>query len=437
MVVGLVRSLGVVALLAPCFLSTVAAAPGRPIEQLDRIVAVVNEDVITDTELATRTVQLKRQLTVEKIKLPPDDTLRRQLLERMIMERLQLQIAERVGIRVGDGDVERTIENIARNNKLSPADFQKTLEREGLDPKAHAAEIRTQLVIRQLVDREINGKINVSESEIATFLEANPQGSDVEYNVSHIFMPLPESASPETIQAARKRAEDVHGQIKGGASFEQSAVSHSQGEGALSGGSLGWKKTGQLPELFVDTLKNLGKGAVSDVLRGPNGFHILKLNDRRGGSAQAAVTQTRARHILLRRSEVQSLDEARAKLASLRERIAHGDDFAALARAHSEDSVSAGAGGDLGWVTPGQLVPEFERAMDGLKPGELSQPIRSPYGLHLIQVLERRTQDMSEDRQQTAARQQIHSRKANERYEQWVRQLRDEAYVEYLIEDVN
>jgi peptidyl-prolyl cis-trans isomerase SurA len=436
MLVGLSRFVYIAALIMPC-LVLAATAPSRPIKELDRVVAVVNEDVITDTELAARMVQLKRQLAVEKIKVPPDEVLRRQLLERMIMERLQLQLAERAGIRVSDGDVERTIENIARNNKLSPTDFQKTLVREGLDPQAHAAEVRTQLIIRHLVDREISSKINVSESEIASFLDANPQGSDVEYNLSHIFMPLPESASPETIQTARKRADDIRNQIKGGANFEQLAVSHSQGEGALSGGSLGWKKTGQLPELFVAALKSLGDGEVSEVLRGPNGFHIVKLNNRRGGTAQAAVTQTHVRHILLRRTEIQSLDEARAKLAKLRERIIQGEDFTALARANSDDSASASGGGDLGWTMPGQLVPEFERAMDDLKPGEVSQPVRTPFGLHLIQVLGRRTQDMSEDRQHAAARQQIHTRKAGERYEQWVRQLRDEAYVEYLIDDVN
>jgi peptidyl-prolyl cis-trans isomerase SurA len=436
MFLRLSRVVYLAALLIPCVVLA-ATAPSRPIKGLDRIVAVVNEDVITDTELAARMVQLKRQLALEKIKLPPDEILRRQLLERMIVERLQLQLAERAGIRVSDGDVERTIETIARNNKLSPADFQKTMIREGLDPQAHAAEVRTQLVIRHLVDREIGSKVHVNQSEVASFLEANPHGGDAEYNLSHIFMPLPESASPETIQTARKRAEDVRNQIKDGASFEQLAVSHSQGEGALSGGSLGWKKTGQLPELFVAALKNLGDGEVSGVLRGPNGFHILKLNNRRGGGPQAAVTQTHVRHILLRRTEIQSLDEARAKLTKLRERVVQGEDFAVLARANSEDNVSAASGGDLGWITPGQLVPEFERTMGDLKPGEVSQPVQTSFGLHLIQVLGRRTQDMSEDRQQAAARQQIHARKAGERYEQWVRQLRDEAYVEYLIDDVN
>jgi peptidyl-prolyl cis-trans isomerase SurA len=428
------RWLSAVALLVPCL---ALAAPAQPIKDLDRVLAVVNDDVITETELAGRLVQLKHQLTFEKIKFPSDEVLRRQLLERMVMERLQLQLAERVGVRTTDAEIERAIEGVARNNKMTSTEFQKMLVREGMDPLAYTAEVRTQVTIRHLLDREINNKINVSESEVSSFLDANPKGNDVEYNVSHIFLPLPESASSETIQTARKRADDIRNQIKNGGNFEQLAVSHSQGEGALSGGALGWKSAGQLPELFVTALKTLGNGEVSDVLRGPNGFHILKLNNRRGAGASATVTQTHARHILLQRSEVQSLDEARTKLLKLRERIVQGDDFAALARAHSEDTGSASNGGDIGWSMPGQLAPEFERAMESLKPGETSQPVQTQFGLHLIQVLGRRSQDVSSDRQENAARQQIHARKAGERYEQWLRQLRDEAYVEYLIDDAN
>jgi peptidyl-prolyl cis-trans isomerase SurA len=417
--------------------SAAIAAPTRATGDVDRILAIVNDDIITDTELDARLAQTKRQLAVEKIKLPTDSVLRRQLLERMVVERLQLQLAERAGIRASDADVERAIEGVARQNKMELAEFRKTLVREGLDPQIHAAEVRTQIILRQLAEREVNNRITVNESEIENFLETNPRGADTEYNLSHIFLPLPESASSEAIQATRKRADEILARLKDGANFEQLAVSHSQGEGAMSGGAIGWRKAGQLPELFVTTLRELSTGSVSSVLRGPNGFHILKLNNRRGESAATNVTQTRVRHILLRRSEIQSLDEARAKLLSLRERIVQGDDFVALARAHSEDTGSAAGGGELGWTSPGQLVPEFEQAMNALKPGEISQPVRSSFGLHLIQVLERRTQDLSDERLRGLARQQIHTRKASERYEQWLRQLRDEAYVEYLSDDVN
>ncbi len=427
------RLLCVVALLGPWLVAAAATAPtARAVVDLDRILAVVNDDVVTDTELAARLAQTKRQLTLEKIKLPTDEVLRRQLLEHMVMERLQLQLAERGGIRVTDADVDQALEKIAQSNKMNLTEFRRMLVRDGLDPQAHTAEVRSQLIIRQLLEREINNRVTVSESEVATFLETHPQGTDVEYHISQIFLALPESASPEAIQATRKRADDIQRRLKEGENFEQLAVTYSQGEGALNGGTIGWKKAGQLPELFVTALKDLAPGNVSDVLRGPNGFHILRLNNRRGDAPATNVAQTHVRHILLRRSEVQSLDEARTKLLNLRNRSEHGEDFATLAKGNSEDTGSAAGGGDLGWVNPGQLVPEFEKAMDALKPGELSQPVRSPFGLHLIQVLERRNQDISKERLEASARNQIHTRKASESYEQWMRQLRDEAYVEYL-----
>jgi peptidyl-prolyl cis-trans isomerase SurA len=415
------------------------ANPAPAARDLDRILAVVNDDIITESEMNTRLAQTKRQLAAEKIKVPPDALLRKQLLERMVLERLQLQLAERAGIRVSEAEVDRALESIARSNKLSPAEFQKTLGREGIDPAAHRNLIRMQVTIRQLLEREIANRITVTESEVANFLENHEgrAGLNVEYNLSHIFIAIPEAASPEAIQTAKQRAEDVRRQLRQGGNFEQLAVAHSQGPDALHGGNLGWKKAGQLPELFLAILKELPTGAVSEAVRGPNGFHLLRLNDKRGDVRTAPVTQTRVRHILTRPSEIQSLEEARLKLEQLKNRIEHGEDFAALARAHSEDTASAASGGDLGWVNPGQLVPEFEKTMNALKPGQISTPVRSPFGMHLIQVQERRTHDISQERLQAAARQQIHARKADERYEQWMRQLRDEAFVEYFLEDVN
>lgn len=425
------RLLCAAALLGP-WLAAAVAPSARAVGDLDRILAIVNDDVITESELSSRLAQTKRQLALDKIKLPTDEVLRRQLLEHMVMEQLQLQLAERAGIRVTDADVDQALEKIAQSNKMNVTEFRRMLVREGLDLQAHAAQLRSQLTIRQLLEREINNRVTVSESEVEIFLETHPQGADVEYHLSHIFLPLPESASPEAIQATRKRADDIQRRLKEGANFEQLAVTYSQGEGAMSGGAIGWRKAGQLPELFVAPLKDLAPGNVTDILRGPNGFHILRLNNRRGDTPATNVAQTHTRHILLRRSEIQSLEEARTKLLNLRNRIEHGEDFATLAKGNSEDTGSAAGGGDLGWINPGQLVPEFEKAMDALKPGELSQPVRTPFGLHLIQVLERRTQDISKERLQASARNQIHTRKANERYEQWVRQQRDEAFVEYL-----
>ena len=430
--------LGLLLLLLPSIMAA-APAPPKTTGEIDRILVIVNDDVITETELANRLAETKKQLALEKIKTPPDDMLRKQLLDRMVLERLQLQLAVQTGIRVGESEVDQAIETIARRNNLSVENFRKALAKSGMDVAAYRAQTRDQLTIQQLLEREINNRVNVTDSEVSHFLE-NPQSRadmDVTYHLSHILIGIPESASPEAIQAAKKRAEDILRQLKAGADFEQIAVSYSQGADALKGGGLGWKKPGELPELFLGALKSLSPGDISETLRSPNGFHILKLNDKRGAAQAEAVTQTHVRHILLRTSEIQSLEDARQKLLNLRERVENGDDFAALARAHSEDTASAASGGDLGWVNPGMMVPEFEKAMNALKPNQLSQPVRTSFGLHLIQVLGRRSHDITQERLEAAARQQIHARKADERYEQWARQLRDEAFVEYMVDDVN
>jgi peptidyl-prolyl cis-trans isomerase SurA len=414
------------------------AAPQR-ISDIDRIVVVVNDDVITESELSQRLRETRKQLELEKISAPPDTALRKQLLERMVLERLQLQLATTSGIRISESDVDRAFETVAQRNKLGAEEFRKALAQRGMDVTVYRNQLRDQLTIQQLLEREINNRVTVTDNEVENFLE-NPQSRadmDVSYQLSHILIGIPETASPEAIQAARKRAEDVHRQLAGGANFEQTAVSQSQGADALKGGNLGWKKAGELPELFLTALKNMSVGGVSEILRSPNGFHILKLNNKRGDSQAEAVTQTHVRHILLRPSEILSLEEARHKLLGLRERIENGDDFAALARAHSDDTGSTANGGDLGWANPGQMVPEFEKAMNALKPNQLSQPVRTSFGLHLIQVLDRRSHDVTQEREFAAARQQIHARKADERYEQWARQLRNEAFVEYLLEEVN
>jgi peptidyl-prolyl cis-trans isomerase SurA len=427
--------LGLMLLLLP-WPASAAAQPATT--DVDRIVVIVNDDVITASELASRLNETKQQLALEKIKVPPDDILRKQLLDRMVLERLELQLAAQTGIHVTDADVDRAFETLAQRNKLSVEDFRKAMTSNGLDVNAFRTQLRDQITIQQLLEREITNRITVTDGEVNNFLEnrQNQADMDVSYNISHILIGIPESASPEAIREAKKRAEDIYQQLKQGADFAQTAVSYSQGSDALKGGSLGWKKAGELPELFLSALKTMSPGDISEVLRGPNGFHILKLVDERGDT-QAAVTQTHVRHILLRPSEILSLSEARQQLLNLRERIQHGEDFAALARAHSEDPGSAANGGDLGWVNPGQMVPEFEKAMNALKPNELSEPVRTTFGLHLIQVLGRRTHDVTKERMLDAARQQIHARKADERYEQWSRQLRDEAFVEYLTEDTN
>lgn len=421
-------------LTAPAF----AAAPSQVLD-VDRIVAVINNDVITETELDARLAETKRSLATQQIRLPPDDVLRRQLLERMIIERVQVQLASQTGIRVTDQDVEQALQTIAARNKITVDELYRTVTREGLDRAAYREQVKNQMLIQQLVDREITSRVTVTESEVANFLEGEQQRtrSDEEFNISHIYIAVPETAATDQVRQAKARADQVLRELREGGDFAQAAVSYSQGPDALKGGGIGWRNSGQLPELFVAALERLRPGDVSEVLRGPNGFHILRLNDRRGKEGGEAITQTHVRHILLKPSEIQSAAEARSKLKQLRDRIAAGDDFGELARAHSEDAVSAAKGGDLGWVAPKQLVPEFEAAMNDLAVNQLSEPVATPFGVHVIQVLGRRQQDVSEERARQAARSQIHARKADDRYEQWVRQLRDEAYVEYLLDEVN
>ena len=437
------RSVHLGSLLAAMFIAAPlsAAAPARvPITDVDRIVAVVNNDVITQSELEKRLVQTKQQLGTQQIELPPEDVLRRQLLERMVIEDIQLQLAAQTGIRVTDADVERAIEAIAARNKMSASALFDTVREQGFDRSAYRDQIRKQITIQQLIDREITSRIVVSEGEVKNYLENSraARNDTTEYDVSHIYISLPESATTEQVALAKQRAEEVRQRILGGEDFARAAVTYSQGPNALTGGALGWKSAAQLPQLFVTTLAKLEPGNISEVLRGPNGYHILRLNGRRSSAAsEAPIQQTHVRHILLRPSEIQSVSETTERLMELRRRIEAGEDFATLAKTYSEDAISAANGGDLGWVSPSQLVPEFEKAMDRLDVNKVSEPVQTSFGLHIIQVLARREQTATGEREQATARQQIHARKADDRYEQWVRQLRDEAYVEYLLDDVN
>lgn len=408
------------------------AAPGR---DLDRILVIVNDDVITQSELGSRLPAIKQQLLKQRVRLPADEVLNRQVLERMILERLQLQLAAQLGIQVSEAKVEQAFARLAQQNKLSVEQFKAALTAEGIAIAAFREQLRDQLTIQQLLEREINSRVSVSESEVQAFIaERARRGEAIAYNVGHILVAVPENANTAAVQAAERRARELVRQLRNGGDFEQTAVAQSQDAKALEGGALGWRTPEQLPALFVSALKGMEAGEISDVLRSANGFHILKLNGKRGGDQRQAVVQQRARHILIKPNELVSLNDAEAKARALRDRIEQGTDFAALAKAHSDDPGSVANGGDLGWVTPGQTVPEFERALNELKPGEVSQPVRTPFGVHLIQLLERREADISAERSEMEARAEIRARKADERYEQWLRQLRDEAYVEYRLE---
>lgn len=413
-----------------------SAQPPRSPVVLDRIVAVVNDEVITRVELEDRMKVAVRQLTQQGTPLPPRDVIRRQLLERMITDRVQLQFAKETGLRVDDTDLDRAIGRIAQDNKLSVEELQRVLVRDGVPYSKFRDDVRVEITLARLREREVENKIVVAESEVDNFLttQQGQTGKPEEYNISHVLVVVPEQASPEQIQSRRERAEQALAQLKGGADFRQVAAAYSDAPDALQGGSLGWREGERLPSIFFEAVKSLKPGEVSDVLRSSNGFHILKVNEKRNAEAPLVVQQTHARHILIKTNELVSETEARSRLRTLKERLDNKADFSELARVHSEDA-SASRGGDLGWVSPGDTVPEFERAMDALKPGEISDPVQSPFGWHIIQVLERRNEDMSKERVRLMARQALRARKSDEAYQEWVRQLRDRAYVDIRLDE--
>lgn len=412
------------------------AQKARAIVTIDRIVAVVNDEVITRLDLDERTKLAMKQLQQQGTPLPPVAVLEKQILDRMIADRVQLQFAKETGLRIDDAELERALGRIAEENKLSIAQMRAEIEKSGVPFAKFREDIRSEIIITRLREREVDNKITITESEIDNFIatQKTQEGKSDEYNLSHILVVVPERASPEQIQQRQNRAEEALAQLKGGADFRQVAASFSEAPDALQGGMMGWRETSRLPSIFVDALKTMRMGELSPVLRSANGFHILKLNDKRGAASPVIVQQTHARHILIKTNELVSESEARNRLNTLRERLENKADFAELARVHSEDS-SAAKGGDLGWLSPGDTVPEFERAMNALKPGEISAPVRSQFGWHLIQVLERRNEDMSNERQRLAARQALRARKSDEAYQEWVRQLRDQASIEIRLEE--
>jgi peptidyl-prolyl cis-trans isomerase SurA len=418
-------------LLAAALLPAGQAAPA-PADRLDRVLVIVNTEVITESELNARIKEVRKSIASQKMAAPSEDVLKKQVLERMVLEKIQLQLAAQTGIQVSNERIDQAIQRVAQENRLTPAELINAVKKDGTDPARFRNQIKTQLTLQQLVEREVQKRVSVTDGEVENFLAATENRSGgVEFNAAHILIAYPETATPEAIEAARARADTLWRELKQGADFQQAAIAQSQGQTALEGGLLGWKKSGQLPALFSTTLKQMRPGEISEVLRGPNGFHILKLLDKRGQAQERPVTQAHARHILVRTTELIPTEVAERRIAQLRERLEQGEDFAALARVHSDDVASASIGGDLSWVSPGQASPEFDRAVEGLKLNELSAPVRTPYGVHLIQVLERRERDISAELNFSSARQQMLARKADERYDQWLRQLRDEAYVEY------
>ncbi len=425
-------------LLLAVLLAVAPASRAQAVSPVDRIVAIVNKEVITASELNDAVAAAERQLRRRGTPPPERAVLERQMLERLILDKAQTQLARDSGIRVDELQLDRAVQRIAESNKLSLADFRAALERDGLPFDLFRQDVREQIVLTRLREREVDDKIQVSDSEIDLFLEAmkSAPAERAEYNLAHILVRVPEQASPERVEAARSRAEKALAEARAGADFAKLAASYSDAPEALQGGALGWRPHDRLPELFADALEKMNPGDLSPALRSPAGFHVLKLLERRNaGISDAPVAQTRLRHILIRPGETVSETEARRRLADLRRRIVSGEaDFADMARANSDDATAA-RGGELDWVYAGDTLPEFERAYQDLKIGEISEPVRTPFGYHLIQVLERRSADMSPERKRLQARQVLRERKADEAYLEWLRQLRDQTYVELRLEE--
>ena len=423
-----------------CFVGLVPAqVPQRPANEplpADRIVAVVNDEVITLHELHTRLDIALDQLKKQGTPLPPRDVLEKQMLERLVMDKVQMQRARDTGLRVDDSQLEQALQRIATGNKMSLTQFRDALQKDGIAFAKFREDIREEMTIARLRDRELENKIVISEGEIDNYLDTEKAKGDSadEYEVAHILLRAPESASPEQIQSLKLKAEQVFDRLKKGEDFAQLAAAYSDAPDGLQGGNLGKRPLVRLPTIYSEAVVGLNAGEVAPLLRSPNGFHIIKLISKSGGAITQPIQQTHVRHILIKVNEVVSEIDAKHKLEDLLERIKNGANFADLAKLFSQDG-SASKGGDLGWIYPGVTVPEFERAMDQLQPGEISKPVQTAFGFHLIEVLERKMEAAPADRQREMARNVLRERKMDEAYQDWLRQARDSAYVELRLEE--
>lgn len=405
---------------------------------VDRIVAVVEDDVVLESELQKKIAVIREGLYRSGTTPPSDLVLARQVLDRLILEKIQINLAEKSGFRVDDETLRQAVQQIAQKNNLTPEELRSSLRAEGIEYPDFLEQIRGELAQQRLRTNQVNSQIKISDREIEHWLESRGKGNanpNVEYLVGHILVATPPAAPPATVQEAREKADKLVAELRKGLDFKQASLSSSDSPEALQGGDLGWRKQSELPSLFADLAPKMKKGDIEGPIRSPSGFHIIKLLDQRGGSVEL-VTKTHVRHILLRPNELQTNDDARKKLESIKARIEAGDDFGDLARGNSDDKGSAVKGGDLGFVAPGALVPEFEEAMSNLKPNQISAPVQSQFGWHLIQVLERQESDDTDELLRKQAQDEIFKRKAEEETELWLRRIRDEAYVEIRVPEL-
>jgi len=407
------------------------------IQPLDRIVAVVNEDVITQNELASRVSDYANQLKLSNSASPEMEALKKQVLERIIRNRIQLQLAEKLGIKIDDISLNRMLEQLAKSNSVTLDQLKSKLEETGIEFNRFREQTRKELIIKQLQQRLVANKVNVSDQEIKQFIQLNieKKSENTRYHLLHILVATPESATPDDLTSGKEKAMGIYTKIKDGTDFKKLAIKYSDGRNALKGGDLGWRKGGELPENFVSAANSLDVGDTTLPLRSASGYHILKLVDK--SNRQIFVTQTHARHILVLTDANTSDDEAKKLLEEIKIKLKNGEDFAQLANEHSQDPGSKPNGGDLGWADPGNFVPEFEDIMIKLEEGEISEPFRTQFGWHVLQVLGRREQDKTQTNIEAQARDAIRKRKIDEELRLWLRRIREEAYVEYVDKNIN
>jgi len=398
---------------------------------LDRIVAVVNDGVILQSQMDSKVDLVAGQLRDQNTALPPREVLESQVLEQLITQEVQLQRASRLGVRVPDGMLNSTLQRVAQRNGISLSDLPRAMASQGIDYRQYREDMRNEMILDSLRQRDVVARISVSEREIERFLgkQESSAGDQIDYELSHILISVDSTATPEEVSDAGERIEELYQRLVAGEDFAQLAVEYSEGQNALDGGDLGWRKGAQLPPVFFDAIDDLQPGAFTDPIRSPSGFHLLKLNDVRGAE-KIIVLQTRVSHILLQPNEVLDETAVEQKLLQLRGRIEDGEDFADVARIDSEDPGSAPLGGDLGWTSPGTFVPVFEDQLSRLEPGQMSLPFRTEFGWHLVLLVDRQERDTTEEVKRQRAIQAIRASKQEQETEIWLRELRDEAYVE-------
>ncbi len=404
------------------------------LKPLDRIVVIVNNDIITQTMLQNRLSDFQKQLELGRNANIDPDAIRKQVIERMIRDKIQLQQAKQFGITVDDLSLNRMLEQLAKNNKMTLESFRDTIEAEGLNYTRFREQTRNEIIINQLQKRLVANKVSVSEQEIAQHIKQNESkdSSNIHYHLRHILIATPEAASAKDIAIAKKKAETIYQKIKNGEKFQDLALKESNGRNALNGGDLGERKENELPQLFIDAIKTLKIDETSQPVKSASGFHLLQLV--KSSKDKVIVQQIHARHILIRTSSDLNDEQARQKLLDIKQKIADGENFSELANQFSDDPGSKTNGGDLGWAGPGDFVPEFENVANSLTTGQISEPFKSPFGWHLLEVLEHRNQDRTKASKESQARNAIKNRKIDEELRLWLRRIRDEAYIEFIEE---